>query len=109
MEGPARRRAVEGLDGTLAALRDVLAASVLLAYDPSSAQAAWVGPDPADAAVSAEQLRARGVGNPLRDRADAALARAACGTNAELLFVPPDTDRPADGIGALLRAPAAAV
>lgn len=106
---PAQRRAVEGLDGTLAALRDGLAASVLLAYDPFSAQAAWVGPDLADAAVSAEQLRARGVGNPLSDWADAALARAACGTDAELLFLPPDADPPAGGIGALLRAPAAAV
>jgi hypothetical protein len=109
VEDPAQRRAVEGLDGTLAALRDGLAASVLLAYDPFSAQAAWVGQDPADVAVSAEQLRARGAGNPVPDRADTALARAACGTGAELLFVPPDADPPAGGIGALLRAPAAAV
>jgi hypothetical protein len=109
IEDPAQRRAVEGLDSTLAALRDGLAASVLLAYDPFSAQEAWVGADPADAAVSAEQLRARGDGNPVPDRADAALARAACGTDAELLFVPPDADPPAGGIGALLRAPAAAL
>lgn len=106
---PAERRAVEGLDGTFAALRDGLAASVLLAYDPASSQEAWVGPDLADAAVSAEQLRDRGVENPLRDRADAALVRAICGTDAELFFLPQDADPPAGGVGALLRAPAAAV
>jgi hypothetical protein len=108
-DDPAQRRAVEGLDATLTALRDGLAASVLLAYDPASAKQAWVGPELADAAASGEQLRGPGLANPLRDRVDAAVARSVCGTGAELLFLPPGTDAPADGIGALLRAPAAAV
>jgi hypothetical protein len=102
------RRAVEGLDGTLAALRAGLADCVMIRYDPSAAQWAWAGPNPAEAALSADQLRGLGVEQPVRDRADAILARAVCGTDAELLFLPGDADPPAGGIGALLRAPASA-
>jgi hypothetical protein len=106
---PGERRGVEGLDGTLGALRAGLADSVVIRYAPSSVQAAWAGPELADAAVSAEQLRGLGVEQPFRDQADAVLIRAVCGTDAELYFLPDDADPPAGGIGALLRAPASAV
>jgi hypothetical protein len=105
---PGERRAVEGLDGTFAALRAGLAESVVIKYTPSSAQSAWAGPNLADAAVSPDQLRGLGVEHPFRDQADAILARAACGTEVELLFLPDDADPPDGGIGALLRAPASA-
>jgi hypothetical protein len=105
---PGERRAVEGLDSTLGALRAGLAESVVMRYTPSSVQSAWAGPKLGDAAVSAEQLRGLGVAQPFRDRADAILIRAVCGTDAELYFLPDDADPPADGIGALLRAPASA-
>jgi hypothetical protein len=106
---PGERRAVEGLDGAFAALRAGLADSVVInRYTPSWVQSAWAGPNLADAAVSAEQLRGLGVEQPFREQADAILARAVCGTEGELLFLPGDADPPAGGIGALLRAPVSA-
>jgi hypothetical protein len=122
------RRAVEGLDLTLTALRDGLASDVLIAYDvvsgtltaddvgsdiptaddPSPVEVAWIGPRLADAATEKEQLLLRGIPDPVRDRADAALARAICGTDAELFFLPEDAEPPAGGIGAVLRAPVSA-
>lgn len=110
------RRAVEGLDATLAALRDGLAADVLVSDDPTGDRAAatgaacaWIGPGLADVASMPEQLIQRGVTDPVQDRADAALARAACGTGAALSFIPGDADLPVGWVGALLRAPLAAV
>jgi hypothetical protein len=108
------RRAVEGLDGTLAALRAGLVSDLLLADDPASAgdpasaAKAWIGPKPADAAVTKEQLTDRGITALGTDRADEVLVRAAAGTGASLFFIPPDAGRPRDGVGALLRAPIAA-
>jgi hypothetical protein len=121
---PGDRRAVEGLGDTLTALRDGLASDVLvagalapdaLASDgladggPSSPATAWIGPGLADAAAGKEELLERGVARPVIDRADAALVRAVTGTDAELHFLPADTDQPRDGVAALLRAPAAAL
>jgi hypothetical protein len=103
------RRAAEGLSGTLAALRDGLAQDVLLADDPSSTATAWAGPGPDDVAATAEELGAGETGGPVRDRADAVLSRAATRTDAGLFFVPPDAAPLRDGMGALLRAPMAAV
>ena len=75
-------------------------------------EAVWVGPGLADVATERAVLAERGIAGPLQGRADAALARAAAGTSARLLFAPADPARPggaADGIAALLRAPAAAL
>jgi hypothetical protein len=107
-DDPGERRAVEGLEGTLAALRAGLADSVMMVRTPSCVQSAWAGPNLADAAASAEQLLALGVAQPFSDQAAAIVVRAACGTDAELYFLPDDADPPADEIGALLRAPASA-
>jgi hypothetical protein len=118
------RRAVCGLADTLTALRDGLASDVLLAGEPSWApEAVWIGPGPADAATERAALVERGVEAPLQGRTDAALARAVAGTGAELHFLSADAadadgdgPRPgaparevADGVAALLRAPAAAL
>ena len=105
---PGERRAVQGLDGTLTALRDGLVSDVLIAADPAWQAMAWIGPGLADAATERDQLASRGVTDPVTDLAGEALARAAAGTGAELHFLAPD----AVGTGwvaALLRAPAAAV
>jgi hypothetical protein len=116
---PAERRAVTGLADTLTALRDGLVSDVLLIGEPSWVpEAVWIGPGLADAATDRDALVERGVANPLQARTDAALARAAAGTGAELHFLSADRTRPreatsdpsgADGIAALLRAPAAAL
>lgn len=96
-------QAAEGLAATLAALRDGQAAEVFIADDPSSTERAWVGPEPADVAVSRQELAERGVESAVPDRADAALVRAAATTGAELCFVPDGEQPPGSGVGALLR------
>ncbi len=102
------RRAVEGLDGTLAALRAGLVSDLLLADDPAPDAVAWLGPEPADAAAAEEQLSGQGTTPLGTGRADEALVRAAAGTDASLFFIPQDMSRPRDGVAALLRAPLAA-
>ena len=109
---PGERRAVQGLDGTLTALRDGLASDVLIAGQDEDGQprwpteTAWIGPGLADAAAGRDQLTGRGVTDPVQDLAVEALARAAAGTGAGLHFV---DAAEAGWVAALLRAPAAAV
>lgn len=95
------RRAAEGLPGILAALRDGLVQDVLVAdgfwSDTATGEAAGAG----EAGGSVKEK--------ILDRPDAMLARSAALTGAGLYFVPPDADPLADGVGALLRAPLAAV
>jgi release factor family 2 len=98
-------QAAEGLAETLAALRDGQASDVFIADDPSSTARAWVGPEPIDVAASSDELAERGVEQAVADRADAALARAACVTGAQLRFVPDGEQPPRSGVGALLRYP----
>jgi len=104
---PGERRAVQGLDGTLTALRDGLVSDVLIA-DPAWQATAWIGPGVADAATERDQLAGRGVTDPVTDLASEALARAAAGTGAELHFLEPETVE-TGWVAALLRAPAAAI
>lgn len=109
---PGDRRAVQGLDATLTALRDGLVSDVLIAASPDSTatamatETAWIGPGLADAATGREQLTERGVTDPVTDLAAEALARAAAGTAAELHFL---LEEPGFTAAALLRAPVAAV
>jgi Bacterial archaeo-eukaryotic release factor family 2 len=105
---PSERRAVQGLDGTLTALRDGLVSDVLIAADPGWAATAWIGPGMADAAAEREQLTERGVTDPVTDLAGEALTRAAAGTGAELHFLAPDAAE-TGWVAGLLRAPVAAV
>lgn len=120
--GADERRAVTGLAGTLTALRDGLASDVLLIGEPAwLREAVWIGPGLAEAAVERAALAERGVTAPLQGRADAALARAVAGTDAQLHFLFNDNDNDdeaegdpraaevTDGVAALLRAPAAAL
>ena len=109
---PGDRRAVQGLDATLTALRDGLVSDVLIAASPDSAATAmatetvWIGPGLADAATGREQLTERGITDPVTDLAAEALGRAAAGTGAELHFL---REEPGFTVAALLRAPVAAV
>jgi peptide subunit release factor 1 (eRF1) len=111
---PGDRRAVQGLDATLTALRDGLASDVLITASADSTatamatetETAWIGPGLADAAAGREQLTERGVTDPVTDLAAEALARAAAGTGAELHFL---REESGFTVAALLRAPVAAV
>jgi hypothetical protein len=104
---PGEGRAVQGLDGTLTALRDGLVSDVLIA-DPAWQATAWIGPGMADAATERDRLAGRGVTDPVTDLASEALARAAAGTGAELHFLEPEAAE-TGWVAALLRAPAAAI
>ena len=106
---------VEGLSATLAALREGQVADLFIAGRPASTATVWIGPDGADVAACAGELRDRGVPDPVPERADAAIVRALAATDAELHFLPEDLtvtqDRPGgrgvtfprDGICATLR------
>jgi hypothetical protein len=113
----AHDQAVQSLPLTLTALRNSQAADVFVADNPHSVATAWIGPGGADVAVTRAELEARGVSNPVEDRADAAIVRAIACTDAELHFLPDDlvvtgdadafggVARPRDGIGGTLRFP----
>jgi hypothetical protein len=76
--------AVDGLSRTMAALRDGLAADLFIVDRPGSAASAWVGPNGQDLSLKRDDLRERGVPDPVKDRADAAMVRAVAVTSAEL-------------------------
>ncbi len=108
--------ATEGLAETVAALRDGQVAELFLggdylADDPDtpgpawSCAPAWIGPTLADVGLSEQELRDRGLTDVARDHADAAIVRAATGTDAELFMVPAGEAPLRDDIGALLRYP----
>lgn len=94
---------VAGLAETVAALADGRAAEVFVAGDPALDTSAWTGPGATELALTPQALSERGVAAPVRDRADAAIARAIACTDAELFFMPGDSELPAGGIGATLR------
>jgi hypothetical protein len=112
-------RAVEGLAETVTALRDGQVAALFIGgrYTDGDSRApelswaaspAWLGPGLADIGLSEADLRDRGVTELAQDRVDAALIRAAVGTDAELFLVPDGEAPPGqpalrDDIGALLR------
>lgn len=96
-------RAVEGLADTLAALRRAQVDTVVVVDDPSSDAQLWIGPEPTLLGISEQELRDLGVADPVQDRADAALVRAAVGTSAGLLVAASGQVAVAEGVGALLR------
>ncbi|MFC7729436.1 baeRF2 domain-containing protein [Actinomadura keratinilytica] len=97
------QRAVAGLPATVRALRLGQVESLLLEDDPDSPARLWVGPEPGDVAMTAGELRDAGVADPVQERADAALIRAAACADGELFIVPPDDPYAGLGVGAVLR------
>ena len=116
--------AVEGLTAVIRALQRNQVSALLLLDDPSSELRLWIGPEPAQLALTEDELREIGAPVLGPDRADAALIRAIAGTGAELVLLPhpgssaeperagsaaggvsPPGEQPelADGIAALLR------
>jgi hypothetical protein len=97
--------AAAGLSDTVAALRQAQVDTLLLVDDPSSDALAWIGPEPVHLALSAEELTALGVREPVQDRLDAALVRAAAGTDAAVVTLAPGQLELTHGLGATLRYP----
>lgn len=95
--------AVAGVAPVVAALRMAQVDTVVISDDPSSPLTAWVGPNPVEFGLDEEEAAAMGVTDVQRDRLDAALVRAAVGTNARLVVTPGGHSYLPEGIGALLR------
>jgi hypothetical protein len=98
--------AVEGLPSVVAALRDGLVAELFLPRQPQDGASAWTGPAATDIALSASELRERGVAEPVHVPVSDAIVRAVVGTDAEVRFLPAATAQrmPADHTCATLRA-----
>src|SRR5439155_8796376 len=77
-----------GLGAAVAALQRGQV-DTLLAFGEPVDDPVWVGPEPTQLAMTADEVRAMGVAKPERVRADAALLRAATATEADLVLVSP--------------------
>jgi hypothetical protein len=97
--------AVAGIPDTVEALRKAQVETLLVVDDPSADQEAWIGPEPAHLGLTAEELAEMGVSDPARDRLDAALVRAAVGTDASIVTLAAGQLEIRDGVGATLRYP----
>jgi hypothetical protein len=98
-----QERVGNGLGAVVAALQRNQVDTMLIVDDPSSTATLWIGPEPTDIALSAEELRNMAVDTPVQVRADAALVRALAATDAALALVGPDEVPLEDGVGAVLR------
>jgi hypothetical protein len=97
--------AVAGRADTVEALRKAQVETLLVVDDPSSDAEAWVGPEPIHLGLDQSELSALGVDDAVRDRLDAALIRAAAGTDAAIVTLAPGQLDLRDGLGAVLRYP----
>ncbi len=97
--------AVDGIADTVEALRKAQVDTLLVVDDPSSDASAWIGPQSVHLALTAEKLAELGVADPVRDRLDAALIRAAAGTDAAVVTLAAGQLELRDGVGATLRYP----
>lgn len=104
--GVGDRLAVQGPADTLAALRQAAVETLLVVDDPTSTATAWIGPEPTHLALTKEELTELGVPDPVEDRLDAALIRAAAGTDATVVTLAPGQLTLPAGLAATLRHPA---
>ncbi|GIH94085.1 Vms1/Ankzf1 family peptidyl-tRNA hydrolase [Planobispora siamensis] len=96
-----RDLAVTGLDAVAKAFRERRVDTLLMVDDSTADGMMWIGPGGDQLGPDPEELRTWGVSEPVEERADAALARAAVMTDAQLIFVPKLDTR--DEVAALLR------
>ena len=102
-----REYAAAGVGPVIEALRMAQVDTLVISDDPSSPLTAWIGPNPTefglDDCPDHAEAAALGITDPQHDRLDAALVRAAVGTNARLVVTPGGHGYLPEGIGALLR------
>ncbi|MFG2025963.1 hypothetical protein [Streptomyces sp. NPDC048825] len=93
----------EGITAAVTALQRGRARALLLTRSPRLPERLWVGAEPYQVAMSAEELKAFGATSVRAQPAGAALLHATARTGAELIVVDPDRVPLADGVGVLLR------
>lgn len=99
-----QQRVGAGLEAVVGALQRAQVDTMLIVDDPSSTSELWIGPEPTEIAVRAEELTELRVGEPQRVRADDALLRALVGTDATVTLLDAnEAPELADGVGAVLR------
>ena len=99
-----RRRAADGLDDVVAALRKAQVETLLVTTDLGADAPLLFGPDPTQLGTTREELAALGVDNPTEGPVLDVLLRAALGTAAGVQVVPPELPTaPRGGVGAVLR------
>ncbi|WP_149828315.1 hypothetical protein [Streptomyces tailanensis] len=99
----ARDRAGEGLSAAVAALQRGQADALVVNHPVEQWPPLWLGTDPDQIALSADDLQTFGAIGYEQQPADAALLYAAVTTGAELIVVPRHQTPLEDGIGVLLR------
>lgn len=98
-----QQRAVESLESVVDALRRGQVQLLLLNDDPTSTLTLWVGEQPLHLGLTEQDSREAGAQAPAEVRADAAIAWAAIGSDADVLLVPTDELELTGGVGAVLR------
>jgi hypothetical protein len=97
--------AVAGFHATVDALRQGQVETLLIVDEPDSEARAWIGPEPTQLGLTADEVSALGVDAPAPERLDAALIRAVAGTDAAVVTLAPGQLDVPDGLAATLRFP----
>ncbi|MEV5408544.1 Vms1/Ankzf1 family peptidyl-tRNA hydrolase [Thermopolyspora sp. NPDC052614] len=102
-EATGHAMATQSLAETVDALRERRVRTLLIVDDASADGTLWIGEQGHAIGVGEAELRATRVTDPIKERADAALVRAAATTGADLWFVSATELHAPDGVAALLR------
>jgi hypothetical protein len=98
------KRAVDGVEDVVEALRKAQVGTLLLTTDAAAYSTLFFGPEPMHLATRAEDLTALGVDTPQEGPMIDVLIRAALGSGADVQRVPHElATAPQGGVGALLR------
>ena len=98
------KRAVDGVEDVVEALRKAQVATLILTTDAAAYSTLFFGPDPSMVATRADDLTGLGVDNPQEGPMLDVLIRAALGTGADVQLVPHElATAPVGGVGAVLR------
>lgn len=98
------KRAVDGVEDVVEALRKAQVATLLVTTDAAAYSTLFFGPEPTHLATRAEDLTGLGVEHPQEGPMVDVLLRAALGTGADVQLVPHElATAPDGGVGAVLR------
>ncbi len=98
------KRACDGVDDVVAALRKAQVQTLLVTTEADQSTTLFYGPEPTALGTTREELAALGVDDPQQGPLLEVLVRAAVGTGADVQLVPHEpSEAPNGGVGAVLR------